>query len=122
MKQFIKFGIVGVSNTAISLAVYYVFVFISQDLYIVGNTIGFVVSVLNAYYWNNKFVFNKTEKGNTKLLIKTFTSYGGTFLLGTALLFVMVNYVGISEKIAPMINLFITVPLNFLLNKFWTFS
>jgi len=122
VKQFIKFGIVGVSNTAISLAIYYIFIFISKDLYIVGNTVGFVVSVLNAYYWNNRYVFKKTEKGNTKPLIKTFIAYGSTFLLGTVFLYVMVDCWSISETIAPLINLLATVPLNFLLNKFWTFK
>lgn len=121
IKQFIKFGIVGISNTAISLVIYYIFVFIDKDLYIAGNTAGFIVSVLNAYYWNNKYVFCKTEKDNTKPLIKTFVAYGSTFLLGTAFLFLMVNYVGISEILTPLINLLVTVPLNFLLNKFWAF-
>ena len=30
-KQFIKFGLVGVSNTAVSMAVYYIFLWISPD-------------------------------------------------------------------------------------------
>jgi putative flippase GtrA len=112
---------VGVSNTLISLAIYYIFVFISKDLYNVGYTVGFVVSVLNAYFWNNKFVFKKSQEGNTKPLIKTFISYGSTFLLGMVLLNVMVKHFGISEYIAPIINLLITIPINFLLNKFWVF-
>jgi putative flippase GtrA len=121
-RQFIKFGIVGVSNTLISLAIYYTFIFISKDLYNVGYTVGFVVSVLNAYFWNNKFVFKKSEEGNTKPLIKTFISYGSTFLLGMVLLNVMVKHLGISEYIAPIINLLITIPINFLLNRFWAFK
>ena len=120
-KQFIKFGIVGISNTVISLVIYYVLVFLNLH-YIVANAVGFAVSVLNAYYWNNKFVFKKSTEGHKKSLLKTFISYGSTFILGTILLFVMVNYVGISEFVAPIINLFLTIPLNFLLNKFWAFK
>lgn len=30
LAQFIKFGLVGVSNTAVSMAVYYIFLWISQ--------------------------------------------------------------------------------------------
>jgi len=121
IRQFIKFGIVGVSNTLISLAIYYIFLFISKELYLVGYTAGFVVSVLNAYFWNNKYVFKKSEKGNTKPLIKTFIAYGSTFLLGIVLLKVMVDFLGISKFIAPIINLLVTIPINFLLNKFWAF-
>ncbi|MFA0816580.1 MAG: GtrA family protein [Anaerofustis sp.] len=122
LKQFIKFGIVGVSNTLISLAIYYLFVYISSDLYIWGNTVGFVISVLNAYYWNNKYVFKKSSKGNIKPLLKTYICYGSTFLLGTLLLYVMVHYLSISAWIAPLINLVITIPINFFLNKIWAFK
>lgn len=120
--QFVKFGIVGLSNTLISMSIYYIFVFINRKLYIIGNTVGFVVSVFNAYYWNHKYVFNKTDIGHMKPLIKTFVAYGVTFMLSTGMLFVMVRYLGISEYIAPVINLIVTIPLNFVLNKVWAFK
>lgn len=119
--QFIKFGIVGVSNTLISLFIYYVLIYFSIN-YVIANTVGFIVSVLNAYYWNNKYVFNKSDKGNLKPLIKTFVSYGATFVLSTILLIIMVDYLSISQILAPILNLIITIPLNFALNKFWTFK
>ena len=82
--QFIKFGIVGVSNTLISLAIYYIFVWISKDLYMWGNVVGWIVSVYNAFYWNNKYVF-KSEKQDWKSKLtrieKNYLSYGSTFLL-----------------------------------------
>lgn len=119
--QFIKFGMVGVSNTLISLLIYYALIYFNIN-YVIANTIGFVVSVLNAYYWNNKYVFNKSDEGNLKPLIKTFASYGATFVLSTILLIVMVDYLSISQILAPILNLIITIPLNFLLNKFWAFK
>jgi putative flippase GtrA len=121
IKQFIKFGIVGLSNTFISLAVYYILIYLEIN-YIAANTAGFIISVLNAYYWNNKFVFKKSYEGNLKPMIKTFTSYGTTFVLSTILLVIMVDYLNISNIIAPVLNLIITIPLNFLLNKFWAFK
>lgn len=120
-KQFIKFGIVGVLNTTIALVIYYIFIWINRDLYIVGNAVGFIISVMNAYYWNNKYVFSKKAKGNIKPLIRSFIVYGFTFLLSTGLLYFWV-YIGISEIIAPLINLCITVPLNFIFNKLWAFK
>lgn len=121
IKQFIKFGLVGVSNTFISIGTYYLLYFFEVN-YLIANTVGFIVSVLNSYYWNNKYVFKKTQEGHLKPLIKTFLSYGSTFLLSTVLLFVMVQYFGISEVIAPIITLVITIPLNFFMNKFWAFK
>ncbi len=121
IKQFIKFGLVGVSNTLISLGTYYLLYFGGVN-YLIANTAGFIISVLNSYYWNNKYVFKKTQNGNLKPLIKTFMSYGVTFLLSTALLFVMVQCAKISEVVAPVITLVITIPINFIMNKFWAFK
>ena len=56
-KQFVKFGLVGVSNTAVSMAVYYIFLWISPDLYMVGSILGTILSIANAFFWNDKFVF-----------------------------------------------------------------
>ncbi len=119
--QFIKFGIVGVSNTLISFFIYYVLLYFKVN-YLVASTAGFIVSVLNAYFWNNKYVFSKNEDGHMKTLIKTYISYGGTYLLNMALLFIMVHFLSISKIIAPVLILLITIPLNFILNKFWTFK
>ncbi len=60
--QFMKFGIVGLSNTAISLGIYYLFIWINRNLYLIGNAVGFIVSVLNSYFWNSKFVFKKKDE------------------------------------------------------------
>ena len=125
MWQFIKFGIVGVSNTLISLAIYYIFVFISKDLYLWGHVVGWVVSVFNAFYWNNKYVFRSEKTGFRSVLnrlFKTYLTYGATFLLTTVLLYLEVDVWHMSEFIAPLINLLISIPLNFLLNKFWAFK
>lgn len=122
--QFIKFGMVGVLNFLISTGIYYIFIFFDESLYMIGYIIGFLISVLNAYYFNHKFVF-KTEvntlKEHFKALLKTYASYGFTFLLSIFLLWFFVSVCHISEEIVPFINLLVTTPLNFLFNKFWSF-
>lgn len=123
--QFLKFGLVGVSNTAVSLAVYYLFLWIDDSLYLWGNVVGWVVSVANAFYWNNKYVFTEHREGFAALikrLLRTYLSYGATFLLSTGLLYLEVDVLGWSAVISPVINLLVTIPLNFLLNKFWAFQ
>ncbi len=124
--QFIKFGIVGVSNTLISLLVYWLCFYGLHMHYQVANILAFVISVTNAYYWNSRYVFKTGEKrglkDHVKAYFKAFLSYGSTWLLGTALLTLWVEVCGISEGIAPVINLLITIPLNFVLNKFWAFK
>ena len=116
--QFVKFCLVGVSNTVISLVVYYIFVLIDPRLYIIGNAVGFIVSVLNSYFWNSKFVFKKEDE-RAKTIVKTFVAYGTNLVIGTVLLYVFVDILSISEFIAPLLNLIVTIPLNYVLNKFW---
>lgn len=123
--QFIKFGLVGVSNTLVAWACYYLFLWFDENLYMVGSVVGTVVSIANAFFWNDKFVFkseNNDWLSKLKRLGKTYVSYGGTSLLGILLLWIEVRFLGISKVIAPPLNLIITIPLNFLLNKFWTFG
>lgn len=123
--QFIKFGLVGVSNTLVAWACYYLFLWYDEDLYMVGTIVGTVVSIANAFFWNDKYVFksdNNDWRSKLKRLGKTYISYGGTSLLGILLLWIEVRFLGISKAIAPPVNLLITIPLNFLINKYWTFS
>ncbi|MDE6732031.1 MAG: GtrA family protein, partial [Oscillospiraceae bacterium] len=94
--RFVKFCVVGVSNTAVSLGIYYIFVAINSELYLIGNVVGFVVSVLNSYFWNSRFVFKKTDQ-RAKTLVKTFVAYGSNLLIGSALLYLFVDVLGISE-------------------------
>lgn len=122
--QFIRFGVVGLSNTVIMYVVYVILVALSVH-YLIANFIGFMVSVVNAYYWNDRYVFVK-EDGQKRIwwktFIKTFISYSGTgLILNNVLLFIWVDLFHIGRMIAPVLNLFITIPTNFLLNKFWAF-
>ena len=118
LAQFIKFGLVGVSNTAVSMAVYYIFLWIDPGLYMVGSILGTILSIANAFFWNDKFVFT----GNAKRLGKTYVSYGGTSILSNVLLWIEVTFFGVSKTIAPIVNLLVTIPLNFIINKLWTFK
>ena len=122
--QFIKFGLVGVSNTLVAWACYYFFLWLDEDLYMIGGIVGTVVSIANAFFWNDKFVFKSDDndrRSKLKRLGKTYVSYGGTSLLGILLLWIEVRFLGISKVVAPPVNLLITIPLNFLMNKYWTF-
>ena len=123
--QFFKFGLVGVSNTAVSLGIYYLVLWMNPELYMLGSVLGTILSIFNAFIWNDLFVFTgnpKDFKSVMKRLGKTYVSYGGTSALSTALLWVEVELLFVSELYAPIINLVITIPLNYLINKFWTFK
>ncbi|GBU21586.1 hypothetical protein R80B4_01482 [Fibrobacteres bacterium R8-0-B4] len=126
IKQFIKFGIVGLSNTAVSYIIYAVLVYLGV-YYIIASVIAFILSVLNSFYWNKKYVFKRGDDqqklGFWGALLKTYISYAFTGLvLSNILLYIFVDILHISEYIAPFFGLVITIPLNFILNKKWAFK
>lgn len=123
--QFVKFGVVGVSNTLVSMACYYIVLFINADFYMAGNILGTVVSIANAFYWNDKFVFSGNRqdwRSKLKRLGKTYVAYGGTSILSNVMLWIEVTFFSVSKVVAPIVNILITIPLNFVINKLWTFQ
>lgn len=122
--QFVKFGIVGISNTVISYVIYAIMVFVGCH-YLIANFVSFVVSVLWSFYWNNRMVFTLEEgqeRSMLRSLCKAFASYAITGLvLANILLVVQIDLLNVNEYIAPIINLLFTVPLNFILNRNWAF-
>ena len=124
--QFIKFSIVGVINTFIDLAVYYFCLYALSLHYQVSTLFGFLVSVTNAYLLNGLFVFSNGQKKslsqNLKTYLKTVLGYASTYLLSVFLMWLWVDVLHIPAGIAPLLRLIITVPLNYIINKFWTFK
>ncbi|MBR3144833.1 MAG: GtrA family protein [Clostridia bacterium] len=146
--QFIKFGIVGASNTIISYCVemlcYYVifsdvkFVYIVSFLnenkipstgeavkVVITSAIAFIISVTNSYILNNRFVFksgSKSMAGHIVSYLKTLLCYGITGLVLSPIIKILLKNSGIAYYIATISSLIITVPLNYILNKFWAFA
>ncbi len=131
--QFVKFGLVGVSNTIVSYSIYactlmilkWSGVYIRYD-FLIAQITAFLLSVLWSFYWNSRKVFTIEEgKHRSKLrtLIKTYVSYSFTGLfLNSVLLILLIDILHVSAFIAPVVNIAINVPINFLLNKFWAYK
>ncbi len=146
--QFVKFGLVGVSNTLISYGIemlcYYVllkdaeFPLLRGALREIGISAGgeqvriavvtliaFLVSVTNSFYWNSRYVFKQEEKRSRGQLIgayfKTMASYAVTGLILSPAIKMALSGAGTPYWLAALGSLIITIPLNFVLNKFWAF-
>lgn len=131
LMQFVKFGIVGASNTALSyvLNIAVLLLLKSKNLwwdYIAGNLVAFIVSVAWSFFWNSRFVFHQKSSSIRERLItlfKTYLAYGFTgIVLNNILSWIWIEKLAVSKFIAPLINLIVSVPVNFLINKFWTFK
>ena len=132
-KEFLQFGLVGVSNTIVSYALYAITlgILINAGLfpsidYFIANVVSFLLSVLWSFYWNNKYVF-KADDGEKRniwaALFKTYCSCAFTgLILNNVLLYLWISVLGINKMIAPIINLIINIPINFFMNKLWAFG
>ena len=150
--QFIKFGLVGVSNTAISYGIDQLFYYVvfrnaamDEKLKItIVSALAFFVSVTNSYFWNNRFVFKsearKSVGQHLAAYCKTVLCYAFTGLLlapaikiwlsgGTvpaALVSRLPSFLFAEGSKLPywmlsIVPLVVSIPLNFVLNKFWAF-
>ena len=131
--QFVKFGLVGVSNTVVNYVIYVLCLLLIESAglweefdYLAATAVGFVLSVLWSFFWYNKFVFTVEEGARRsvwKALVKTYISYSFTGLfLNSILMYVWVKVFHISEFLGPIFNLLLSVPVNFLINKYWAFK
>lgn len=132
LRQIISFSIVGVSNTAVSYLLYILFLHIFDATklslkydYLISSLLSFYLSVLWSFYWNNKITFKtkKNEKRNMgRALLRTYLSCSLTgVIVQNILLYIFTEVFEISKIIAPLFCIVFTVPMNFLLNKFWAF-
>ncbi len=148
LNQLIRFGLVGVLNTLVSQATYMICVALGMH-YLAASVIGFVISVFHAFLWQTRFVFKEDEAAEKRVwwqvLLKTYAAYAftGLFLNNVLLIFWIdiikiegftqmltdiVNGFGIeisnhelAVDIAPLLNMAVNIPLNFVINKFWAY-
>lgn len=113
----------GISNVAVSLIVYNVMLLL--NLYFqAANVIAFLAGTLNAYILNKTWVF-KNRNGRASIKkegVSFFALYFITWLIGAVLLEIWVKIFYINEKLAPIINIFIIMPINYIVSKYKVFN
>jgi putative flippase GtrA len=119
-RKFIKFGLVGLSNTLIALAVYYLLVAIGVH-YQVANVVAFIVSSMSGFLLNRGWVFKAQGNSFFSQLIKYYIVYSGSLLISVVFSFAWIEILGINKYVAPLLNLCITIPFNYFLSKVWAF-
>jgi putative flippase GtrA len=120
-RGFLKFGLVGASNTIISLLVYYIVIFLGIH-YQIANIAAFVISSLNGFILNRFWVFKSTTYSITGQILKYYVVYSGSLILSVVFSYVWIDVLSVNQYLAPLLNLFITIPFNYLLSKSWTFK
>ncbi|HII4515511.1 TPA: GtrA family protein [Clostridium perfringens] len=117
--QFLKFGIVGILNTLITVVSFNILVFVNIN-YLCANCISYFLGVINSYLLNSKFVFkeSRSKENLTKFLIVNILVLGFNSLI----LYLGVNELGVNISISQIVSIVLGTFLNFGLNKVWVFT
>lgn len=124
-KEIINYLIFGVLTTLVNFCVYFFLVDISHFYYVYANIIAWFISVLFAYITNRAFVFDKVSFTLKAIIIEMSMFFAARFLSGfieTALLFLMVDKLSISNAISKISVAVIVVVLNYIFSKLIIFK
>ncbi|MBZ8173581.1 GtrA family protein [Staphylococcus cohnii] len=114
--EVIKFVIVGGMNTLNYYIVYLCLLKLLEVNYLVSHISGFIISFVISYYLNCYFVYKVTPTWRKflKFPLTQVVNMG----MQTLLLYIFVQWFGISSVIAPFAGLIITIPITFVLSKY----
>lgn len=124
--EIIRYLIIGVLTTLVSLGTYYALtltILDPEDVFQlqVANVISWVVSVLFAYFTNRSFVFKVKDTHILSEFFKFVLSRVFTLLVDMAIMFIFVSLLHLDDKIIKLVDQVIVIVLNYVLSKFLVF-
>lgn len=118
--QFVKFGIVGVSNTLITFAVYTLLLKGFGVWYLAASAIGFVVGAVNGFLWNRRWTF-RGHVGDALTPVRWGIVQSAGLGLNLGLLYLFVHDAGLDKLLGQAFATVIVTVLTFIANRAWTF-
>ncbi|MDR1500225.1 MAG: GtrA family protein [Tannerellaceae bacterium] len=120
-KQALKYGVVGLGNTLLSLFVIWVMMKVFGFSAVVSNVTGYVAGVLNSFIWNRRWTFKSSDRlaGSA---IRFALVFGICYLLQLGLLVYLEAGLPASAYYNQVIAMAFYTALNFLMNKYFTFK
>ncbi len=110
-----RFLIAGGINTLLTYLIY--LMLLNLVSYFFAFTMSFIVGILIAFVMYSKFVF-RTPFVWCKL-VQYPILYALQYVVGVVLLVILVEYMGLDKRIAPIINVVLLTPVIFVLNKWF---
>jgi putative flippase GtrA len=118
--QFVKFGIVGVSNTLLTFAVYTLLLKVFGVWYLAASAIGFTVGAVNGFLLNRRWTF-RGHVGDAFTPVRWTVVQGCGLLANLGLVYLFVEEISLDKLIAQACATAIVTVLTFLANRAWTF-
>lgn len=134
IKQFIRYIIVGVMNTLVTLAVIYVCKSLLEVNMWISNALGYIAGVINSFMWNKMWVFQSSStnyRGEAlRFAIGFMLCYGlqflATWLLNSVMGSVEWDILGVTiisgYGVATLLGMVIYTLANFVYNRVVTFK
>lgn len=120
LAQFVKFGLVGVSNTLITFVVYTLLVRGLDVWYLAASAIGFAVGATNGYLLNSSWTF-RGHAGGGRTALRWVIVQGGGLLVDLGLLYLFVGEAHLDKLLGQALATALVVVVTFLVNRRWTF-
>jgi len=118
--QFVKFGIVGVSNTLLTFLVYTLLLKVFGVWYIAASAIGFTVGAVNGFLLNRRRTF-AGHVGDALTPVRWAIVQGCGLAINLGLLYVLVHDAGVDKLLAQALATVVVTVTTFLANRAWTF-
>jgi putative flippase GtrA len=121
IRQAVKYAIVGVSNTALSLCVIWVMMKVLGCSDVVSNVTGYIAGLLNSFVWNKQWTFKSPDTWAGSA-IRFGLVFGVCYLLQLGLLLYLNSRLSIDPYYNQVFAMMFYTAINFLMNKYFTFK
>jgi len=118
--QFVKFGIIGVSNTLLTFAVYTLLLKGFGVWYLAASAIGFAVGAVNGFLWNRRWTFRE-HVGDALTPVRWGVVQGCGLGVNLGLLYVLVHDAGLDKLLGQALATIVVTVVTFIANRAWTF-
>ncbi len=118
--QFVKFGIVGVSNTLLTLVVYTVLLKVFGVWYLAASAIGFAVGATNGFLLNRRWTFRE-HVGDALTPVRWGIVQSAGLGINEALLYLLVHDGHLDKLLAQVCATAVVTVTTFFVNRAWTF-
>lgn len=122
VKQFIKFGAVGVVGTGVDWFFYFGLTRWLGIYYLLAKVFSFIVSAVNNYALNRVWTFRSKEKNIAKEFVKFVIVSVVGLIFNTLIMYTVVDKFKYNDFVGLISATAIVMFWNFFVNKFWTFK
>jgi putative flippase GtrA len=118
--QFVKFGIVGISNTLLTFIVYTLLLKVFGVWYLAASAIGFTVGATNGFILNRRWTF-ADHVGDSLTPVRWAIVQGCGLGINELLLYLFVDGASLDKLLAQAFATAVVTVTTFFVNRAWTF-